>query len=71
MMQLFLQRCTQQGFFGVSYDATLPAMVAEVELDPTSATVVRNVARKSCIVCPGPKYTVSKNQARFTDTTSK
>jgi len=30
----------------VSQDATLRATVAEVELDPTSETVARNVARK-------------------------
>ena len=51
-MQLFLQRCAQKELFGVSHDATLRATVAaEVELDPTSATVARNVVRKvvSCV----------------------
>jgi len=45
-MQHFLQRCAQQGFSEVSHDATLCATVAEVELDPTSATVACNIARK-------------------------
>jgi len=45
-MQLFLQRCAQQKFFGVSHDATLRGTVVEVELDPTSAIVARHVARK-------------------------
>ena len=38
-------------FLGVSHDATLQATVAEVELDPTSATVACNIARKvaSCV----------------------
>jgi len=46
-----MQRCAQQEFFRVSHDATLRATVAEVELDPTSAIVARNVARKvaSCV----------------------
>jgi len=50
-MQLPLQHCAQQDFFGVSHDATLRATVAEVEIDPTSATVARNVAIKvaSCV----------------------
>ena len=45
-MQLFLQCCAKQEFFGVPHDAMLCATVAEVELDPTSATVVLNIARE-------------------------
>jgi len=55
-MQPFFQRCVQQVFFGVLHDAALRAMVAEVELDPTSATVARNIAKK---VAPcGPAHGV-------------
>ena len=48
--RLFQLRATIY-FFGVSHDATLRATVAEGELDPTSAAVARNVARKvaSCV----------------------
>ena len=42
----YSQTHARNSFFGVSHDATLLATVAEVELDPTSATAARNVARK-------------------------
>ena len=47
-MHLFLQRYTQQDFFGVSHECNLvrATYVLKVELDSTSAAALRNAARK-------------------------
>jgi len=49
---------TTRFFWGVTYVATLHATVAEVELDPTSATIACNIARK---VAPCVTFTQHHN----------